>query len=410
MRVTDDLGQIWGITVRILKVYDGDYPWDVRVEKVVMSLIEAGHRVRLVCRNRGRARRQIQPDGLEIVRLPALPDVLSFPFFLNPIWLAAVQTEIRSFRPHRLLIRDLPLAPLGVVLGRRAGVPVIADLAEPYPDSLRSQRQFQPRRALDFVVRSPALADRVERWLLPRVDRALVVCPEAGARLERRGLAPDRWTEVGNTPVLDRFVPRGGATPGAEEFSDRFLLLFTGLLAGDRGLDVALDAMAFLRERYPRRFGMLIVGEGPMRTRLERQCTSLGLETDVRFAGWIEHALVPDYIARAQAGLLPFRTCPHIDSTLANKLFDYMALGLPVIAVDVPPMRRVLAETNAGTSFQSGDSRSLAEAIEQLADDPKRQRALGEAGRRAARETYNWGVDGQRLLAAIEQPIRPEST
>ncbi len=396
--------------MRILKVFDGDYPWDVRVEKVVDSLIEAGHRVRLVCRNRGRlARREAQFDGFEIARLPGLPDVLSFPFFLSPIWLGAVEKEIKSFRPHRLLIRDLPLAPLGILLGRRAGLPVIADLAEPYPDSLRSQRHFQPRRLWDFVVRSPALADRVERWVLPRIDRALVVCPEAGVRLERRGLSPDRWTEVGNTPVLDRFVPRGDPAPDAEEFSDRFLLVFTGLLAGDRGLDVALDAMALLRERSSRRFGMLIIGEGPMRAHLERQCRSLSLETDVRFKGWIDQVRVPDYMIHAEAGLLPFRNCPHINSTLANKLFDYMALGLPVIAADVPPMRRVLAETNAGVTFRSGDARSLADVIERLADDPERRRAFGEAGRRATRETYNWGLDAKRLLAAIEQPNGPEA-
>src|SRR4029453_19300682 len=101
--------------MRVLKVYDGDYPWDVRVEKVVTTLLQAGHTVRLLCRNRAhRPRRERLNDGLEIHRLPALPGLLSFPFFLNPVWAAGLIREVRRFRPERLLVRDLPLGPPGV--------------------------------------------------------------------------------------------------------------------------------------------------------------------------------------------------------------------------------------------------------------------------------------------------------
>ena len=72
--------------MRILKIYDGDYPWDVRVEKITQSLLGAGHEVRLLCRNLGgRPRSERAADGLEIVRLPT-PAPLSFPFPANPIW------------------------------------------------------------------------------------------------------------------------------------------------------------------------------------------------------------------------------------------------------------------------------------------------------------------------------------
>lgn len=391
--------------MRVLKIFDGDYPWDIRVEKVVSSLLGAGHHVRLVCRNRkGLPRRETEPGGLEIVRLPHVPGLLSFPFFLSPLWLAAVNAEINSFRPDRLLVRDLPLAPLGIILGRRAGIPVVADLAEPYPDSLRSQWQFDKRGPLDLVIRNPVFADWVEKWTLRRIDWVLVVCPEAATRLEARGLPAGHWSEVGNTPVLEAFSPRGAAAPDIEGFERRFVLIFTGILAGDRGLDTALDAMAILRDRAPDRFGLAILGDGTARTALEAQRLSLGLERDVFMPGWIDHSRLPGYLDASQAGLLPFHACPHINSTLANKLFDYMALGLPVIAADVPPMRRVLEETGAGALFRSGDAEALADAIEGLADDPERQRHHAAAGHKAAAEKYNWAVEARRLVAAIEEP------
>lgn len=389
--------------MRILKLFDGDYPWDVRVEKVAGSLVEAGHEVRLLCRNQaGRARRESDPTGFEIERLRPLPGPLSFPFFLNPVWALALREQLASFRPDRLLVRDLPLAPLALALGHRAGIPVIADLAEPYPESLRSRLAFERLPWTSRLVRNPRAADFVERQLVRRIDRVLVVCPEAGERLERRGLPAGRWVEVGNTPRLASFAPKGGPTPELDGLEGRFTLFFSGLLAGDRGLEVAVDALARLAALEPQRYALVIVGEGPMREPLREQAARLGIAPMVRLPGWIEHDRLPDLIVRADAGLLPFHSCPHIDATLANKLFEYMALELPVIVSDVPPMVRVLAETACGLVFRSGDSADLARAIGELAAAGDEARRCGEAGAEAVRQRYHWGVDAARLTAAIE--------
>ena len=164
---------------------------------------------------------------------------------------------------------------------------------------------------------------------------------------------------------------------------------------------MALVALARLEASEPGRFGMVIVGAGPMSDTLTRQAEALHLSDRVLFSGFVPHRRLPDWIARAQIGLLPFHACPHIDSTLANKLFEFMALALPVVASDVPPMRRILEETGAGVLFRSGDPDDLARAIREMASDPKAAREHGEAGARAVRSQYHWGVDEERLLRAI---------
>jgi glycosyltransferase involved in cell wall biosynthesis len=389
--------------LRVLKLFDGDYPWDVRVEKMAGSLVAAGHEVRVLCRNRaGREREARDPAGFEIVRLRALPGPLTFPFFLNPVWALALREQLASFAPDRLLVRDLPLAPLALALGRRAGIPVIGDFAEPYPDSLRSRRVFEDLSWISRLVRNPEAADRVERHVMRRIDRALVVCPEAGARLERQGLPRDRWTEVGNTPRLGSFAPKGAPTPELDGLGGRVTLFFSGLLAGDRGLELAVDALARLAAREPQRYALVIVGEGPMREPLAAQARRLGISDLVRLPGFIGHDRLPDLIARADIGLLPFHSCPHIDATLANKLFEYMALSLPVIVSDVPPMLRVVAETSCGLTFRSGDAADLARAIERMAGDREAARRFGAAGAAAVRERYHWEIDAARLTRAVE--------
>ena len=89
--------------LRVLKIFDGEYPWDVRVEKVTRSLVAAGHEVVLVCRNKaGRPCSERLPDGTVVERLPGTTGrwrFLSFPFFFNPLWIwTVVRTTLRFKR------------------------------------------------------------------------------------------------------------------------------------------------------------------------------------------------------------------------------------------------------------------------------------------------------------------------
>jgi glycosyltransferase involved in cell wall biosynthesis len=393
--------------MRLLKLYDGDYPWDVRVEKMLRTLVGAGHEVTLVARNRKGLPRRETHAGVALRRLPSLGRAgafLTVPAFVNPIWIRAALRAAQECRPERVIVRDLPLAPLGVWLAQRLGCPAIVDMAEPYPEALRSNWQFDELGGLDHVLRSPRLAELVERWVLRRSPRVLVVSPESGERLERLGLGRARWTLVGNTPDLSRLETHAVASPALPRgLEGRPLLIFTGILVGDRGLDVAISGLAALRERRPRP-ALLVIGDGPARARYESEVRARGVGDDVRFLGWVQHDELPGWLARADVGILPFHACTHIHTTLANKLFDYMALGLPVLASDARPMVRVLEETRAGVTFRAGDAADFARAAAALLADPAGRRAMGECGRKAVRETYQWGRDAERLLAAVAAP------
>jgi glycosyltransferase involved in cell wall biosynthesis len=101
---------------------------------------------------------------------------------------------------------------------------------------------------------------------------------------------------------------------------------------------------------------------------------------------------------------------PHLannswNSTIPNKLFDYMAAGLPVLSSNARPAARVVRETNAGLVYTDTDSGELAQQLTVLANVEARAR-LGASGRRAVEGQYNWGRDAERLLIAVSETSR----
>ncbi len=394
----------------ILYIYDGDWPWRAtRVAKETRSLAAAGHRVVLISRNDRCQARTEETSWMTVKRLPCigagggtLNRVINFPFPANPVWFFSILRAAMECRADCILVRDLPLALTALAVGRRLGVPVVYDMAEVYPEFLRDRVEFGRASLLDRAVKSPRAAALVERAVLRRADTVIVVSEEARERCLRMGVPPDRVVHVGNTPAdVDaiRAVPRDPARD--DPTFDDFVLLFVGILMWDRGVVDIVRALPAIRAVFPNT-RLVVAGDGDERGRVERLVAETGLESCVDLLGWREHASLPGLYAASDVGLLPFLPGRHVKITLANKLFDYMAAGVPIVASDLPPMRRILEETKAGVLFTPGDSASLASAVVDLLRDGAMRRRLAQNGCRAAAEKYNWREDEKRFLEIFD--------
>ncbi len=390
--------------MRILKVWDGEYPWDVRAEKVCQALTGAGHAVHMVARNRdARIGREVLPE-CTVHRLAPwrllgrkLDAASQFPAFFNPRWLSLMLRVGRDEGCDLVLVRDLPLAPTAVFAAHLLRVPVVLDMAENYPAMIRDLWTTSSTRFGDSLVRNPKAVEAVERWTMANVDHTVVVVEESRDRLVRDlGIDPSRITVVGNTPSLSRLDghperPVKSAAPGAP-----LHLVYLGLLEHARGVGTAIDAVARCRaDGVPIRF--TVIGDGRARADFTAQCARLGLGEDaVRLLGFIPYADALKVVAEADAGIIPHLANESWNTTIPNKLFDYMAAGLCVVTSDAAPAMRVVEEERAGVSFRSGDAGSLASALTSVW---KAQDALerGRRGRAAIRARYHWEQDAARL-------------
>lgn len=407
-------GSAPGHQVNILYVYQGDWPHAAtRVAKQVRSLARAGHSVHLLSRNYMGGPRREQWERVTVHRLPwvrirRLNRVLNFPFFMNPMWVWAMWRLARRTRPDHIVVADLPLAPAAIWLGRLLGTPVHYDMAEVYPEFLKSLHRVTVRPLVDRVIRSPGAAALVERYVLRAADSISVVSEESRLRCVRLGARPKRVALVGNTPDdVSELTCRQPLPRELRAWAERRRVLFVGTLIADRGVKEAVEALELVVREIPDA-SLVIVGDGPDRLRIAQTVERLGLGDHVALLGWRDHGRLAEFYQHCQVGLLPFLDTPHVRVTLANKLFDYMGASLAVLAADLPPMRRVLEETGAGVLYRAGSTQALAEQLVRLLSDPDRCRVLGAQGREAVLTKYRWGRDEVawlRVVGAMEQPV-----
>jgi len=388
----------------ICKIWDAEYPWDVRVEKVARTLTMCGHTVHLITRNRdARQIHEVLPEATVHRMRPLfgsrgrLNDWSMFPAFFNPRWARLIENTAVNTRADIILCRDLPLAPTAIWISRRLGLPVILDMAENYPAMIQAVWDSQRHHLADWLVRNPRVVAAVERWVVQRVDRIIVVVEESRDRLVTLGVPMERITVVSNTPSVKRLEETPSRGPRSEGGPLR--LAYLGLLEVPRGIGVFLDAVGHLKQ-----FGVPvqvdIYGSGRDAEFFQNRARDLGLDV-VTFHGFLPYPEAVKAVANADVGVVPHFADEGWNTTIPNKLFDYMAAGLPVLSSDARPCARIIRSTDCGEVFRDRDCEDLVRAVQRLVD-PKRRAACGAAGRRAVAELYNWEQDGQRLLEAVE--------
>jgi glycosyltransferase involved in cell wall biosynthesis len=391
--------------MKILIVWKNDYPWDVRVEKISRTLSSVGHDVHILARNTRRDPPRESAEGITIHRVSAathryLNLVATLPAFINPVWNRAIARVCERERIDLIVIRDLPLAMSGINIGRRLGIPTVLDMAEDVPAMWRDVIRARPYMVHNYLLKNPLLGRLLEKRCVHRIGHILVVVEEARDRLVALGIDRSKISIVSNTPQLSVFddssLGRRDSAPTRET-----VLFYHGYVNKTRGVETVVRAMPKLVEQHGE-ISFVVAGQGAELQRLEALSEKLGVGDHVQFLGWVAFDQIPGRIASSDLCIIPHLRTRHKDSTIPNKLFDYMALRKPVLVSDAKPLRRIVEENRCGVVFRSNDHDSLVASVNRLLDDPSLAIQFGRNGRKAVLDRYNWEHDSRVLRAVID--------
>jgi alpha-maltose-1-phosphate synthase len=371
------------------------------VLEVARGLEEIGHRVRVVAKARDLARVSDLGIDLRVVRPHPMLAMLAY---------GVVRGEVRSFKPDAVIERFYNFAGAGVMAARRAGVPSMLEVNAPMidpPSSLKSR--------LDRV-----LLGTMRRWAVrqARWSRAIVTPLHTTVPLEvsRRKIHELPWGAN-----VDQFTPptdeerRALRSALRDEFGLRDegpLAVFLGSMRPWHGVGHFAEAARILLGRGEG-VSFIAVGGGPELEPVRERVEGWGLPAG-RFVltGAQSHSRVPDLLRGADIGVAPFDLEAHAPLREFGfywsplKVFEYMACGLPVVTVDVPPLNTIVRDGQEGLLYPSGDVSALSRQIAMLAGDEATRARMGTSGRERVVAHYSWRAHCEVLDGILRSMTR----
>jgi glycosyltransferase involved in cell wall biosynthesis len=266
----------------------------------------------------------------------------------------------------------------------RRGIPWILETNALLADEASKERQ---------AVVLTDLARRLEREAY-HACTVLVTVSEALADqvVSEMGVPREKIMVVPNGVDVQRFNPE---RVSAERLSEDFTIVFVGSLAPWQGLDTLWRAVAATASTVPAH--VLVVGDGPQRGALEALASELGIAPRVRFVGRVAPDAVPALIAGADvcySGHSAFRS--------PLKLYEYMAMGRPVIASAVPDARRAICDGENGYLFPPGDAAALSRALATAYAARDNLGRIGRVARAHAVAEHSWDARVAAICAHVE--------
>jgi glycosyltransferase involved in cell wall biosynthesis len=389
----------------VMLLTNNPYPHDVRVSKEAVTLARAGYRVSVICpRRHGQpARERIDDVDIQRFRFPGFPHGF-FGYLFEHAYGAAACLGLSL----RILWRDgfdvvhvnNPPDTLGLVAAvhRLLGKRVMFEHRDIAPEMYRAR--FGDR-SNHTVFRVLGLLEK----LCCRLSDHVIAMNDSYKALEmgRGGVPPERITVVRYGADVDFWR----STPADASVRDgaAFVVGWIGVMGFQDGVDYLLRAMRHLvRDLGRTNVRCLIIGAGDALGDMRALATDLGLDRHVRFPGMLFGEQLVAHAAAADVLVVPDPSNPYTDRSTLVKIVEYMALGKPIVAFDLPEHR--ISAGPAAVYVRPNDEMAFAHAIADLMDAPERRRRLGELGRRRVEERYSWDHSAAHLLAAYDTILR----
>jgi glycosyltransferase involved in cell wall biosynthesis len=384
------------------------YPSDVRVMRAAQALFRAGIEVDLLCLQQfpdEPGREQI--DGVEVFRialkkrragkLSYASQYLTF-LILSFLWLSRRRLTHRYDVVHVHNMPDFLVFCAGPA--KALGARVVLDLHDPTPEVFISVYGLPPEHRLVRLLRWS------ERISIRFAD--LVLTPNIAFRdlFIGRGCPPGKIEIVMNSPLEEVFPLKEPSeeVPSKRRTPDGFVVMFHGTLVERHGLHTAIEAIAELRECIPGlRFHIYGEETAYLREQVLPMVTKLGVQQHVQYFGEQPQDVIAEAVSDCDLGVVPNLRTVFTEINLPTRIFEYLALGKPVIVPDTKGIRDYF-DADEMLFFKPGDVESLGSQIQWVFDNPQKARTLVRAGQEVYR-CHLWKEEERRLIALISRLV-----
>ncbi len=365
---------------RVAMVVLSQYPGDPRVRREAEALARCGVEVDILC-YRNPDQSEVETFGpITAYRIMDVRDktsILRYILFSQGFgWVASWRLfQLTRRRHHQVIqIHNMPDQLVFTATWQRLkGIPVVLDLHDLMVELFESKWEgAKARLALPLV-------KFVEKISCGFASKVITTSEGFRQRLLGRGIPDEKITLVLNAADSNIFYRPADGVMARHAHRGQVLeapqLVYHGTITHRFGIHVLIQAMAILKEEGLRP-SLQLHGkyDEDYRPFLENLIAELGLQEDVNLGGYLLHEEIRDLLYRMDIGVVPYLSDSFMELALSTKSFEYVSMGLPVVASEVAAMTSLFSP-RAMRYFQPGDERDLAEQILQYCRNPEMREA-----------------------------------
>ncbi len=389
---------------RVAMVTFSSYPFDPRPRRSIDALLAEGATIDLICLG---TKSDIDlagtaPDGIKVFRVPLKhPRRGKFEYAVRYgafILISSLSFALRSLsrRYDLVYVHNMPdILVASSLIPKMLGAKVVLDLHDPMPELMMTIFRTPEDN------RSVRLMKRLEKWSIARTDLAVTVNVACKRIFSSRSCPAEKIAVVMNAPDGQIFPFREARlSVSPKQDGDRpFVIMYHGSIVERNGLDLALDALARVRETIPGAELRIFGSQTAFLDRVIAQARSMGLQDKIHFMGPRHLEDLVTEIDKCDLGIIPNQRNPFTDINTPTRVFEYLAMGKPVIA---PSTQGILDyfDKDSLLFFEPGNAAALARQIEYAFFHPREVLEIVRKGQEVFVE-HTWERERETLVDRV---------
>ncbi len=352
--------------------------FDIRIfHKEAKSLLKAGYDITLIAQHN----KDEIVNGIKIIALPKPKNRIERMLLLSlKAFFKAIKQKADVYHFH-----DPELIIVGLFL-KLMGKKVIYDIHEDVPKTIMS-KYWIPKWIRSYV---GFIVNLIEKGFSRYFDAVITATDDIAKNFKNH----PRALVIKNYPLLEYFTNARVKNKNTNNYK----IIYIGGLTPERGITQIVQAMEFLDNN-----ARLILAGKFSPGSYENEVRSLEGFKKVDYLGWVDFTKVTEVYENANVGVICLLPEPNYINALPIKLFEYMAAKLPVIASNFPLWKEIVEGNNCGICVNPLNPKEIANAIKYLMEHPEEAKRMGENGRKAVFEKYNWENEEKKLIDLYEK-------
>ena len=245
---------------------------------------------------------------------------------------------------------------------------------------------------------SPKKWKKKEKEFILKSDKIITVSPNFAKQIiEINNLQPDKMVLVPNTVRQSFYKEAIYSEVIKKKYSNKFVVLYLGDTNIRRGLLTAIRASELLSKKIVN-FKLVIVGRNTTDHILIQEVKRLHLESYVDFEGWKDVSLFPSYILASNVCISPlYRSIQH-DVAYANKIFQYMSFGKPILVSNAIAQKEIVESAKSGLVHEEKNEEDFYSKVIELYQNKEKAEELGNNGKEFIEKKFSWEITSKALV------------